>query len=120
MEFSSYGLTGGLWSGRLIAEAPPGRVVLLHQGRVIAEAALTPEEGGWMVSVSLPASVLTDGVQSLLLMAEDAQGGASQQLDCLHLAAGTALDADIAAEIGLIRAELDLLKREFRRFAASD
>lgn len=35
----------------------------------------------------------------------------------LSLVAGAPLDIDLRVEIDLIRAELDLLKREFRRLA---
>ena len=49
-------------------------------------------------------------------MLEDRAGG---QLASLSVAAGQALEQDILVEMELMRAELDLLKREFRRFAAS-
>lgn len=124
--FENYGVRGGVWSGRLTAQACPGRVCVILLGEVVARARLTQQaEDAWEVRAELPGRLISDGVVSLILVADDADedapvGPESQRLGRLNLAAGTALDDDLTAEIALIRSELELLKREFRRFAAGD
>lgn len=123
MRFESHGLKGGIWSGMLTADTAPARVLLAHLGQAVAEAELRPEGDGWQVRVPVPADILSDGRHSLILLARPA-GGASEagnrdvRLDRLDLIAGAALDEDLAAEIQALRAEMELLKREFRRLAA--
>lgn len=108
-------LTDGIWSGALRASSAPARVVLIHHGAVLAEADVAATgDDLWRISVALPSSVLSDGMQTLLL-ATDENG--TEVLDRLTVVAGKPLEQDILAEITLLRDELDLLKREFRRLA---
>lgn len=101
MRFESHGVLAGCWNGALQASGQPPRLSVVHRGQVVAEAALRDAGSGiWAVTAALPASVIDDGVHSLLLVA------------------GTAAGGDLLAEVAQLRAELDLLKREFRRFAA--
>lgn len=122
--FESFGVRGGVWSGRLSAAECPGRVCAVLMGEVVAEARLTPEgEGAWGVALDLPGALISDGIVSLILVADDAAPGApadpkSRHLGRLNLAAGRPLADDLLAELAELRAELELLKREFRRFAA--
>ncbi|WP_411956984.1 hypothetical protein [Paracoccus homiensis] len=118
MQFDSHGLKGGLWKGRLTADAAPGSVGLFHLGVQIATADLTDQDDGWLVTVAVPGEVLSDGRHSLLLIADADQTGPGTRLARLDLIAGDVLDGDLAAEIEQLRAELELLKREFRRFAS--
>lgn len=122
MEFHSHGVSGGVWSGILQAVQAPARLCVLHEGEVVAEAALSAADGAWLVQAELPGRVIGNGVFSLLLVA--AQGGpgdppgvAAQVLGRLDLRAGLPLSADLLAEIAQLRAELDMIKREFRRLA---
>lgn len=122
-RFENLGLRGGLWSGILTADSAPRRVFLLRHGEILSFAKLMAVgDGRWDVSVDIPASVLSEGTHSLTLVADEGEGeGAplpdSIHLDHLSLIAGKILDDDLAAEIALIRSELELIKREFRRFA---
>lgn len=122
-HFDDHGLQGGVWRGVLRADSQPGRVVLTCLGRVVAHADLTPAaDGGWQVAVPLPADTLCDGAQTFLLLADDGTadrepGPGAQHLAHLPLLAGAPLDQDLQAEINLLRAEMDLLKRELRRLA---
>lgn len=110
--FDDTGLQAGLWTGILHAPAAPARLTLTHQGRDLAEASVTPAgPGRFAVAAPVPASVLGDGVTTLSLMA------GADVLAHLHIAAGQPVEADLRADIALIRAELDLLKRELRRLA---
>ncbi|WP_347137669.1 hypothetical protein [Paracoccus sp. SSK6] len=119
MRFESHGVLAGCWNGTLQASGQPPRLSVVHRGQVVAEAALLDAGSGiWSVTAALPASVIDNGVHSLLLVGGDPGSPASQALGSLTLVAGTAAGGDLLAEVAQLRAELDLLKREFRRFAA--
>ena len=125
-EFESLGLRGGIWQGIVRRATPPGRLLLVHAGRRVAEARVTPEgDGRWRVATALPAERLSEGVQTFLLLEDPAGAEATQtqaqpaagavQLAHLTLIAGEMVDADLRAELDLLRSELDLVKRELRR-----
>lgn len=110
-------LKDGVWQGLLAG--PAGTMPELratHQGRVLEGVTVTAMEGQpgqWTVRVPVPAEILSDGVQTIVIA--DA-GGAP--LGSAVLIAGEPLEDDLRAEIDLLRAELDLLKRAFRRHCA--
>ena len=125
-EFEDHGLSGGVWSGVMRRETAPARVVMTHLGRIVAQADLADAgDGQWTMRVALPTDQLSDGIQTFLLLAdngsaeEEPQPGA-ERLASLSVLAGAPLDYDIRSELKLLRAELDLLKREFRRLATQD
>jgi hypothetical protein len=72
-------------------------------------------EGATRVSVEFPAEILSDGVQVVAL--RSTVTGAV--LDRVTLLAGDALDEDIRAEVALLRDELEMLKRAFRRHVSA-
>lgn len=104
---------GGLWEGVLTAatdDAP--QIEASHDGTAIAGMEVAPmpgKTGHWAVRLAIPATVLGDGVQTVLLHHNGAV------LAKVTILAGPPLDEDLRAEIGLLRAELDLLKRAFQR-----
>jgi len=113
-------LIAGQWEGVLIREGGQGgagdrtpRLAVSHLGVALDGITLTPGEGPgvWQVAVPLPAALIGDGVQTFVIA--DADTGAT--LDSFCVIAGDALDTDIRAEMDLLRAELDMLKRAFRR-----
>lgn len=120
-NFEDHGLKGGTWRGVYRDESAPGRIALVHLGEVIALASLKAAgEGAWRVEVAVPPAVLSDGATTLILIADDAGEDQPPKPEAQHFArlqllAGSPLNEDLAAEIVLMRAELDLLKREFRR-----
>lgn len=59
----------------------------------------------------LPVERLSDGVQTFVI--EDASTGDALAHETIF--AGEVVDDDIRSEVSLLRAELDLLKRAFRR-----
>ena len=69
------------------------------------------ESGLWEVRLEVPADVLTDGVQTFLLVDNDS--GAT--LDSFAILTGEPVADDLRGEIDLLRAELDMLKKAFRR-----
>ncbi len=109
-------LQGGVYEGVLTAPRCEG-IEALHQGKVAATADLHENPtapGTHRVVVSLPASVLSEGVQVVSL--RSVASGAI--LDRITLMAGNALAEDVRADIALLRDELEMLKRAFRRHVA--
>lgn len=111
-------LRAGVWEAVLTAEARP-EVEALHQGSPLPGltiAALAGRAGDWLLRLPVPLGRLDDGVQTFLLRSRD--GG--ETLGHFTIISGTPLEADLRAEIDLMRAELDLLKRAFRRHLRED
>ncbi|GHC56312.1 hypothetical protein [Neogemmobacter tilapiae] len=110
----SSSLRGGVWAGRIgpVAGGALPDLQVLHLDRVLEGLVLARGEDGVTLTfrVNLPVEVLSDGVQTVVL-----QDAAGQRIGSLALVAGEALEADIRAEVDLLRAELDMLKRAFRR-----
>lgn len=65
----------------------------------------------WHVRFEIPSHVLTDGVQTFLII--DTSSG--ETLDSFTIVTGEVLSDDIRAEMDLLRSELDMLKKAFRR-----
>lgn len=65
----------------------------------------------WHVKLNIPREVLTDGVQTFVIMDQKTEA----TLDSFTIITGEPLDDDLRAEIDLLRAELDMLKKAFRR-----
>ena len=112
-------LQAGRYEGILTSSNPAMEQGLeaVHEGKVIANVTLSPEGDGpgrWHVAVVLPASVIADGVQVIALRAI----ATGEVLDRITLMAGTPLDEDFRAELALMRNELEILKRAFRRHCA--
>ena len=108
-------LIEGSWEGVLTGakgEDPPA-IRVTHFDRAIEGVTLDklPDGSGWRVKVPIPPETIADGVQTFLIRAD----GSDETLDSFSILAGEALSEDIRAEIELLRAELDMLKRAFRR-----
>jgi len=105
----------GLWEGILDgAGAGTPQLEVFHRDRALGGLAVTPDPAQptrYRVSFPVPADLLSDGVQTILI--RDADSG--EALDSLTIVAGLAPEDDIRAEMDLLRTELDLLKRAFRR-----
>ncbi|ARE82489.1 hypothetical protein ROSMUCSMR3_00994 [Roseovarius mucosus] len=106
----------GVWEGVLTRagedEAAP-EIEVTHQQEPVAGVAVTakPEEKLWVVRVPVPVEKIADGVQTFVI--RDRRSG--EVLDSFALLSGDVLSYDIRAEMALLREELDLLKRAFRR-----
>ena len=119
MTLTRMRLAEGVWEGLLRArDARVPRLRLRHEDEDLGE--LEPveegEAGNWLVRFQLPLERLSDGVQTFVI--EDIQTG--HALAHETVIAGEILDEDIRAEVGLLRAELDLLKRAFRRHCSEN
>ena len=107
-------MRNALWEGRLNGAAagarPDIRVTLLD--RPVEGVTLTEGEAGeWLVTVAIPAEAISDGVQTFLIR----NGADDSKLGHFTLIAGETMADDLRAEVELLRAELDMLKRAFRR-----
>jgi len=101
-------LSGGLGTG----EAP--QIAVTHLNQPVTTVAVTPDTlspGTWTVKIAIPPDSLSDGVQTFLISDPDT----GKTLDSFTVVTGEPLEDDIRAELDLVRAELDMLKRAFRR-----
>ncbi|WP_420569249.1 hypothetical protein [Thalassovita sp.] len=104
----------GVWEGFLTTSGrvqPELEVTHLNEPVLGLELTEDTENGHWIVRVPVPVSALSDGVQTFLI--RDKASG--EVLESFSILAGEALGDDIRAEITLLREELDMLKRAFRR-----
>ncbi len=114
MTLTKTRIRAGVWEGVLGgATAQPALEVTLLE-RPLPGVSLQPvpdRPGHWLVKVPIPAEALNDGVQTFLIRDKVA----NETLAHFTVVTGVALEDDIRAEIDLLRAELDMLKRAFRR-----
>ena len=90
------------------------RLEMHHLGALVGTVQVvadTTKDGVWAVSVDIPASLLTDGVQAFSII----ESTSKDTLDSFTILTGEPLEDDIRAEVALLRAELDMLKKAFRR-----
>ena len=108
--------SNGVWEGLVEVQppdGPPPEILVTLETRPVAGATLAAleEPGRWHLRVPVPADAIGDGVQTFVIT--DAQS--DRTLGSFALLAGEALGDDIRAEVSLLREELDMLKRAFRR-----
>lgn len=106
----------GVWEGFLEDRAPGAgdpAIRVLHGDRPVDGVALSKEgeDGKWQVRFPVPTRLLSEGSHTFVFA--DAVDG--DVLDTFSIIVGEALGDDIRAEVNLLRAELDMLKRAFRR-----
>jgi len=106
----------GIWEGQLIREGEGNtqpKIEVTHLEKALPGVELIEgEDGGtWALRVPIPSSVITDGVQTFLIRDKRTD----VVLDSFALMSGDALGYDIRTEVTLLREELDMLKRAFRR-----
>jgi hypothetical protein len=107
-------LRQGIWEGH-VQQAGSGvpQIRVTHLGAVVPDVLVTEtgSAGGWLVQVPVPMAAISDGVQVFVI----ADGTDGETLGHFTLIAGEALGDDLRGEVELLRAELDMLKRAFRR-----
>jgi len=87
---------------------------MIHLGNVVGSVFVDPigDDGdNWEVKADIPKEFLMDGVQTFLFVFE----GQTEILDRFSIITGEPLEEDLRAEIQLLREELDMVKRAFRR-----
>ncbi|QIE46639.1 hypothetical protein G5B38_14515 [Pseudohalocynthiibacter aestuariivivens] len=106
----------GVWEGVLTYEgdgnAQP-KIDVTHLGEAVDGVEVIENEAAahWVLRVPIPTHMIADGVQTFLIR----DTSADAVLGDFSLIAGEALAYDIRAEVTLLREELDMLKRAFRR-----
>ena len=103
---------GLLTTGARLRETP--RVELHLPDTSLGDVAITASgKGGkaWDIVATIPAVSINEGIQTYILC----DGATGETLDSFAVVTGEPLQEDLRSEIALIRAELDMLKRAFRR-----
>ncbi len=103
----------GIWQGH-IQQSGTGvpQVKVTHLGNDVPDVQVSEgSDGQWLMQVPIPSEAIADGVQVFVIT--DATD--DSKLGQFTLIAGEALGDDIRNEVELLRAELDMLKRAFRR-----
>ena len=112
-ELTKTQMQAGHWAGVITGAAAEPAVAVTHLDQPVAGIQLesAAEEGTWVLNVPIPASAIADGVQTLLIT----DAATDTVVERITLIAGDTLGDDLRAEVDLLRAELDMLKRAFRR-----
>ena len=107
-------IRAGIWEGVLSGptELPQLEVVLLEAPLPGLTVTPVPDRpGDWAIRVAIPAEALNEGVQTFLIRNKPT----GLTLAHFTIITGVAMEDDMRAEVDLLRAELDMLKRAFRR-----
>ncbi len=105
----------GVWEGILTHQGEGNiqpKIEVTHLEKALPGVEVTElEDRTWAIRVPIPVEVITDGVQTFLIH----EVGRDEMLGSFALMSGDALGYDIRVEMTLLREELDMLKRAFRR-----
>ena len=107
----------GVWEGVLTANTSENyqpELAVLHLEQELPGVSIVDAEGddrAWLIRFPIPAELLADGIQTFLFC--DKRSG--DRLTSFSVLTGKPLEDDIRTEVDLLRAELDMLKRAFRR-----
>ncbi|MEM6311517.1 MAG: hypothetical protein AAF754_15860 [Pseudomonadota bacterium] len=104
-------IRAGVWHGVILGSDTEPKIDVRHLDKAVENVTLEQGELGWAVQIPIPVESIADGVQTFAIF--DNSDGA--RIGEFTLIAGEALGDDIRAEVELLRAELDMLKRAFRR-----
>ncbi|MEM6478458.1 MAG: hypothetical protein AAF841_02065 [Pseudomonadota bacterium] len=106
-------LREGIWEGILNTGSKSApELSVTHLEMPLEGVEIEPSgDGAFHVKVPIPSSAIADGVQTFLI--QDKASG--ETLAQFAIAADAPLSEDLRAEVNLLRAELDMLKRAFRR-----
>ncbi|MEX0351041.1 MAG: hypothetical protein AB3N15_16580 [Paracoccaceae bacterium] len=107
-------LRNGVWEGRLTGATAGKRpeITVTHDDEPVETVELAEIDGGdWDLRITIPMLAIADGIHTFLI----ADRETSRKLGDFALVAGEAASDTLNAEVSLLRAELDLLKRAFRR-----
>lgn len=113
LELTHLGLRSGIWNGHITGAATEPEVTVLHNGEQLSGVSFERSdiETVWLMRVAVPWDAITDGVQFFFI--HDAT--TDEKLGQFFVASGDLDVDDMRAEVSLLRAELDMLKRAFRR-----
>lgn len=107
-------IQAGVWEGVLTGAESVPEIEVIHQAKPVASATVREDPdaaGRLLVRVPIPAEMLADGVQTFVITDK----ATDESLAAFTIVTGQPLDDDFRAEFELLREELDMLKRAFRR-----
>ncbi len=107
-------IRAGVWEGVLRGGQGAPAIEVLLEGQILAGVTQTPipdRPGEWAVRVPIAAEHLSEGVQTYLIR----ELGTTEPMAHFTVITGVAMEDDMRAEVDLLRQELDMLKRAFRR-----
>lgn len=109
-------LQSGTWEGVLTYTgtddySPDLRIS--HMDVIIGSPEVIRDEANdhWVIRVPIPVETISDGIQTFMIIDNET----NEKLGSFVMLAGESLQDDIRAEMDLLRAELDMLKKAFRR-----
>lgn len=105
----------GLWQAHVRAGKEP-TIEVRYRGELLENVNLAPNENGWDLNITVPVSALSEGVHSFII----ADAATADKLGGFTIIAGEPAADDLRTEVALLRAELDMLKRAFRRVCRGD
>ncbi|WP_170448127.1 hypothetical protein [Ruegeria arenilitoris] len=103
----------GVWEGHFSGSTAP-QLEARYRDQILQSIEVSEAEGGWHVRVPVPTALLSEGVHSVIILDSASQ----EKVGDITVIAGAPAVGDIRAEMDLLRAELDLLKRVVRRLSA--
>ncbi len=116
MTLSKARIQAGVWEGVLemgsLSELP--ELEVSHLAKPVSGFTIDadPDHGDrYLVRVPIPAELLCDGVQTFVI----SEKSSGDKLAHFSVITGQPLEDDVLAEMDLLRAELDMLKRAFRK-----
>jgi hypothetical protein len=107
-------IQAGVWEGVLTGAPDRPEIEVTHLARPVADASLREDPdvpGQFLVNVPIPVELLSEGVQTFVITDK----ATDERLDSFMIVTGQPMDEDFRAEMDLLREELDMLKRAFRR-----
>jgi len=121
LTLTKFRMRNGFWEGRITGpentDARPDVLVTYLDQPVedvpVEDVELEQSDGAgvWNLTIPVPTHAVADGVQTFLII----DAASDTKLGDFTLIAGEAIADDLRAEVELLRAELDMLKRAFRR-----
>ncbi|WP_343035173.1 hypothetical protein [Parasulfitobacter algicola] len=111
MTLTKTRMQDGIWEGLLQSPGDPPRLSVTFLDSPVDGVEILPCDEGFLVRIPIPRQAISDGVQTIVISVADS----GLVLDHIPLMAGDPQAHDIRAEVDLLRAELDVLKRAFRR-----
>lgn len=114
IELTKTRIQAGVWEGVLTGAETLPDLEVTHLAKPVGGATVredpeTPSQ--FLVRVPIPVELLSEGVQTFLITDKSTD----TRLAAFTIVTGQPLDEDFRAEMELLRAELDMLKRAFRR-----
>ncbi|KUJ76440.1 hypothetical protein AVO45_11625 [Ruegeria marisrubri] len=103
----------GIWEGHLSGSGWPD-IEVRYLDQPVEGVAVAEADNGWTLQVPVPLRAISEGVHTFLIY----DAASNTRLGDFTVIAGAPAADDLRAEVALLRAELDMLKRAFRRHCA--